>query len=372
MPATHSPTRPRADVRTKLPSASPAGPRRRTGERHRSEGQGRRLLEALESLDTFPVLLEARERLLSALAREHVLASEVITAIESDVALTVAVLRLANDSAEASGGAQSIVASVALLAPIELRTLAWRLPTFEFFQHAGAWGSTPESFRLHAVATQHVAGRLAVEVECENRDRLAVTSLLHDIGKLVLTRAYPGYPSHIHRQASTPEERIHQERRELGVDHALLGGALLGRWELPSALARPIESHHSPDAAGEAALIRLADMLAHYGHGAPVSPGEMLTTARAIGLTPEGLRRIMFEMPGPTGERQRHADPCPLSRRELGVLQRLSEGKVYKQIARELTLSTSTVRTHLHNIYGKLGAVDRAQAVLIAAQHGWL
>ena len=45
---------------------------------------------------------------------------------------------------------------------------------------------------------------------------------------------------------------------------------------------------------------------------------------------------------------------------------------MYKQIAHELTLSTSTVRTHLHNIYGKLGAVDRAQAVLIATERGWL
>ena len=54
------------------------------------------------------------------------------------------------------------------------------------------------------------------------------------------------------------------------------------------------------------------------------------------------------------------------------VLQRLAEGNVYKQIAHELTLSTSTVRTHLHNIYGKLGAVDRAQAVLIATERGWL
>ena len=71
----------------------------------------------------------------------------------------------------------------------------------------------------------------------------------------------------------------------------------------------------------------------------------------------------MYELPSPNGQRQRHVDPCPLSGSELGVLQRLAEGKVYKQIAHELTLSTSTVRTHLHNIYGKLGAVDRAQAV---------
>ena len=72
------------------------------------------------------------------------------------------------------------------------------------------------------------------------------------------------------------------------------------------------------------------------------------------------------------GQRTRQIDPCPLSTREVEVLKRLAEGKVYKQIAHELALSTSTVRTHLHNIYGKLGAVDRAQAVLMATERGWL
>jgi DNA-binding NarL/FixJ family response regulator len=53
-------------------------------------------------------------------------------------------------------------------------------------------------------------------------------------------------------------------------------------------------------------------------------------------------------------------------------VRQLADGKVYKEIARELELSASTVRTHLHNVYGKLGAVDRAQAVLIARDRGWL
>jgi DNA-binding NarL/FixJ family response regulator len=70
--------------------------------------------------------------------------------------------------------------------------------------------------------------------------------------------------------------------------------------------------------------------------------------------------------------RQRSSVPCPLSPREVEVLMRLAEGEVYKQIAHGLSLSTSTVRTHLHNIYGKLGAVDRAQAVLLATECGWL
>jgi DNA-binding NarL/FixJ family response regulator len=61
-----------------------------------------------------------------------------------------------------------------------------------------------------------------------------------------------------------------------------------------------------------------------------------------------------------------------MSGREVEVLRGLAQGKVYKQIASELGLSTSTVRTHLHNVYGKLGAMDRAQAVLIATERGWL
>jgi DNA-binding NarL/FixJ family response regulator len=73
----------------------------------------------------------------------------------------------------------------------------------------------------------------------------------------------------------------------------------------------------------------------------------------------------------PTARRGASA-PCPLSSREVEVLTRLAEGKVYKQIALELSLSASTVRSHLHNIYGKLGAVDRAQTVLLATERGWL
>ena len=119
-------------------------------------------------------------------------------------------------------------------------------------------------------------------------------------------------------------------------------------------------------------MVRLADMLAHYGHGQPVNPKELLSAAKAVGLTAEQLRAVMYELPQGTGAAKRTVEPCPLSGREVEVLKRLAEGKVYKQIAHELSLSTSTVRTHLHNTYAKLGAVDRAQAVLIATERGWL
>jgi DNA-binding response OmpR family regulator len=64
--------------------------------------------------------------------------------------------------------------------------------------------------------------------------------------------------------------------------------------------------------------------------------------------------------------------PNPMTDRELEVLGLLASGKTYKQVARALDLSQSTVRNHLHNVYHKLNVVDRAQAVIVSRENGWI
>ena len=61
-----------------------------------------------------------------------------------------------------------------------------------------------------------------------------------------------------------------------------------------------------------------------------------------------------------------------MSPRELEVLKRLAAGEVYKQIGAGLKLSPSTVRSHLHRIYTRIGVADRTQAVLLARDCGWI
>jgi putative nucleotidyltransferase with HDIG domain len=345
-----------------------------TRERHHNEGHGRRLTSAFEALEAYPVLVESRNRVMQLFEDGEPATADVVAAIEGDVALAVTVLRLANQlDNKTRGRVDSAVKGIEVLSPETIHAIASRARTFDFFERTAVWQGIPERFRLHAVATQRAADRIAREIEYEARDRLMVTSLLHDIGKLVLVHAYPGYPDEIHGEARTPEERLQRERRELGVDHALVGGVLARRWGLPKSVASVIERHHAEDCEGETALVRLADMLAHYVFGAPVSPSELLAVARSVGVSPASLRKVMYELPLPsTGGRPRQIDPCPMSKREVDVLRRLARGMVYKQIASELGLSTSTVRTHLHNVYGKLGAMDRAQAVLMATERGWI
>ena len=49
-----------------------------------------------------------------------------------------------------------------------------------------------------------------------------------------------------------------------------------------------------------------------------------------------------------------------LSKREIQIAQQVSEGNDYKTIAQVLSLSPSTVRTHVNNIFRKLGINDKA------------
>src|SRR4051795_12588599 len=288
--------------------------------RPRNEGHGKRLTAAFEALEVFPALAESRNRLLTLISEERPSIGDVVRAIESDVALVISVMRLANGlESPRRGQVESVVGSVEVLSPEAVQRLAANAETFEFFERGKTWDAAPERFRLHAVAVQRAADRLAASAGYAHRDRLLVTALLHAVGKLMLMHAYPGYPKQVHGPARTPEERLHYERRELGVDHALVGGVLARRWNLPKAVASAIERHHAEDAEGDAAYVRLADMVAHYAQGSPVNPTELLRAARNGGLRPTPRRTVLYALPSPSNQRQRAIEPCPLSGRELEV-----------------------------------------------------
>ena len=61
-----------------------------------------------------------------------------------------------------------------------------------------------------------------------------------------------------------------------------------------------------------------------------------------------------------------------LSARECEVLRLVAEGLSAPQIAEQLVLSSHTVKTHMRNLYEKLGVTDRAEAVAVAMRRGLL
>ena len=55
-----------------------------------------------------------------------------------------------------------------------------------------------------------------------------------------------------------------------------------------------------------------------------------------------------------------------ITAREVQILEAVADGKSNKEIAGALAIAEDTVKTHLRNLFEKLGAADRAQAVAIA------
>ena len=64
--------------------------------------------------------------------------------------------------------------------------------------------------------------------------------------------------------------------------------------------------------------------------------------------------------------------PDGLSPREAEVLCLIASGHTNAQIAQTLVVSTSTVKTHINNLFAKAGITDRAQAVSYAYRHGFV
>jgi ATP/maltotriose-dependent transcriptional regulator MalT len=60
--------------------------------------------------------------------------------------------------------------------------------------------------------------------------------------------------------------------------------------------------------------------------------------------------------------------PEPERERELEVLALIAAGKSNAEIARELFVSVSTVKTHINNLYRKLDARNRTQAIARAKE----
>jgi putative nucleotidyltransferase with HDIG domain len=356
--------------------ASPAPPRATAGRTRRVQaeglpvGYGGGLAGALKQMGRLPALYESRRRFEDALHDDASGPRDIAETIVSDLGLATAILRAANHPRRGRGARVATLPEAIELLPRELLiAIGERVATYDIFDRDPVWDLSVEQHRIHAVATQIFAGRVATKVGYREGDALLVVALLHDIGKLVLGQAASAYVGS--GDDETPDARLAAERRDLGIDHASIGALLLRRWRFPAALARTVARHHDPDASGPAALVRLADMLAHYHSGARVEPHAISRAAESVGLSPTDLRALLTGLPAGGGS-VGSGSPCPLSSRELAVVRAIAAGGKYDEIAASMGLSASTVRSHLFNAAKRIGVRDRAQAVLVAAERGWL
>jgi DNA-binding NarL/FixJ family response regulator len=109
-----------------------------------------------------------------------------------------------------------------------------------------------------------------------------------------------------------------------------------------------------------------------------VARDDLLAAVRVVArgdalLAPSVTRRLLADFirhrPTPPGTTDEAALDV-LTARERDTLQRLARGLSNAQIAADLVVSEHTVKTHVGNVFLKLGLRDRVHAVIWAYEHG--
>lgn len=83
-------------------------------------------------------------------------------------------------------------------------------------------------------------------------------------------------------------------------------------------------------------------------------------------MIPEVLRRVAESTP------LSQSNLVPLTSREMQILRGIAKGHTTKRLSADLSLAAPSVETHLHNIFRKLNASNRGEAVSTALKVGLL
>jgi HD-GYP domain-containing protein (c-di-GMP phosphodiesterase class II)/DNA-binding CsgD family transcriptional regulator len=231
----------------------------------------------------------------------------------------------------------------------------------------------------HSVQVARLADAAAGLLGCgdDQRARLRVTALLHDLGRVGVSSAVWDRPGTL-GAADLERVRLHPHWTD----------RILSRCPPLAGLAAGAAAHHerldgsgyhrgarATDLDAPARLLAAADVLSALMEDRPHRPAlarddaarTLLAEASAGRLDGEAAAALVEAVGMP---RPRTAWPRELTDREVDVLRLAARGLSNKEIAAQLVVSARTVQHHLASAYDKTGRRTRAGVAVFAIEHG--
>lgn len=216
------------------------------------------LIDQLLNVRKLPTISNVALILEQSLSQEEPEIQHVSSIISDDPAITSMVLKLANS---ATYGARRTISSVQeavmRLGFQEIRKMVVALALVEYMSDKQFDILDPLEFFRHSIGVStgmEVINSMSGIVQ-ENSNQLYVIGLLHDLGRWVSANYMTEVHQHIlpeDNPGDVNQDIIELERKNIGLDHAQIGAALLECWGLPLPIVQGVRFHHEPHAAPKA------------------------------------------------------------------------------------------------------------------------
>ncbi|MHC4791994.1 MAG: HDOD domain-containing protein [Planctomycetota bacterium] len=275
---------------------------------------------AVRRLDSLSILPGVAAQLLSKLIQSQSSTSALADIIESEPALTAKIFHLLHqEGVSISGERVSVRQLLGKLPTDTLRNALFSVKATEKPNIDVDEASLKKELILHSLAAACCAKDITEIASVKIDSHLAYSAgLLHDIGKLALAEVMPKSLAHIFEKAKSQNSSTYiLERKQLGVDHTILGKRLSQKWHLPNQITIAIWLHHSESAlisegipeARIAQIVQLADLIARQcsigQSGSYDSPDLPQKVIESLGITPEQLEQIRKNLPEAVREKSK-------------------------------------------------------------------
>jgi len=219
----------------------------------------RRIVGGVDKLPTPPDIFFDLTRLMQSPTTN---VTDVARVVTRDPGLSAKLLQLVNSAYFGTGQVTtSIHQAVALLGTDRLRYIALTASVFSSPTPGDHLGFSLEDLQRGSLRAAWLARAFA---EPARRDEAFASTLLHDVGHVVLALGRGPEFRTVCERVRAGEPQLALELEVFGVTHADVGARLLAIWGLPPAIVDVVQFHHDPGSAPEscrrlAAIVHVAD-----------------------------------------------------------------------------------------------------------------
>jgi HD-like signal output (HDOD) protein len=225
----------------------------------------KRRVARLRTLPSSPAVLQPLLELLRS-PSDQIDLKKMVQLVSYDKSITAQCLRIANSPLYGRAReTESIQAAVLSLGIQRVEDILLTCCLHKFSADA-KWPSDPGVFWRHSLGCATVCRELAERIGYDDPEKAYLVGLLHDLGILVNSLAYPEeYGRVLVGAAEKGVPLLEQEMQELGFTHCESGSILGSMWQLPRAVNEVIAYHHEVSKASAedplVALVHIGDML---------------------------------------------------------------------------------------------------------------